>query len=227
MNKNIPSCAINFNASRGPSPIPEDGTWVQAKEIKDISGFSHGIGGCAPQQGACKLTLNIKNGIIMEALVETLGCSGMTQSAAMASEILIGKTLLEALNTDLVCDAINVAMKNIFLQLVYGRSQSAFSIGGLEIGAGIEDLGKHKMSSVGTVYSSSKTGPRYLQLAEGYILELALDSNKEIIGYKYCNNALLIELLQSGVNGSDAIKQSSATYGRYEEGVQFINPREM
>ena len=47
--------------------------------------------------GACKLTLNIKNGIIEEALVETVGCSGMTHSAAMAGEILIGKTILEHL----------------------------------------------------------------------------------------------------------------------------------
>ena len=31
----------------------------QIKEIKDISGFTHGIGWCAPQQGACKLTLNV------------------------------------------------------------------------------------------------------------------------------------------------------------------------
>ena len=45
-------------------------------------------------------------------LMETLGCSGMTHSAAMASEILIGKTILEALNTDLVCDAINTAMRD-------------------------------------------------------------------------------------------------------------------
>ena len=80
-----------------------------------------------PQQGACKLTLNVKNGIIQEALVETLGCSGMTHSAAMAAEILMNKTLLEALNTDLVCDAINVAMREIFKQLVYGRSPTAFS----------------------------------------------------------------------------------------------------
>ncbi len=43
--------------------------------------------------------------------METLGCSGMTHSAAMAAEILIGKTILEALNTDLVCDAINTAMR--------------------------------------------------------------------------------------------------------------------
>ena len=126
----------------GPSPIPQEGKWDQTKEITQISGFSHGCGTCAPQQGTCKLTLNVKNGIIKEALVETIGCSGMTHSAAMAGEILTGKTLLEALNTDLVCDAINDAMKNIFLQLVYGRSQSAFSLGGLEVGTSMEEAAK-------------------------------------------------------------------------------------
>ena len=95
-------CPVTKGAYHGPAPIPEEGKWVQAKEIKDISGLTHGVGWCAPQQGACKLTLNVKDGIIEEALVETLGCTGMTHSAAMASEILPGKTLLEALNTDLV-----------------------------------------------------------------------------------------------------------------------------
>ena len=109
-------CPVAKGAYHGPAPIPEEGKWVQAKEIKDISGFTHGVGWCAPQQGACKLSLNIKNGVIEEALVETIGCSGMTHSAAMASEILIGKTILEALNTDLVCDAINTAMRELFLQ---------------------------------------------------------------------------------------------------------------
>ena len=121
----------------GPAPIPEEGKWVEAKEIKDISAYTHGVGWCAPQQGACKLSLNVKNGIIEEALIETIGCSGMTHSAAMAAEILPGKTILEALNTDLVCDAINTAMRELFLQIVYGRSQSAFSEGGLVIGAGL------------------------------------------------------------------------------------------
>ena len=128
--------------NHGPAPIPEEGKWVQAKEIKDISGLTHGIGWCAPQQGACKLTLNVKDGVIEEALVETIGCSGMTHSAAMAAEILPGKTILEALNTDLVCDAINTAMRELFLQIVYGRTQSAFSEDGLRVGAGLEDLGK-------------------------------------------------------------------------------------
>ena len=99
-------CCVAKGPNHGPAPIPEEGKWIQAKEIKDISGLTHGVGWCAPQQGACKLTLNVKEGVIEVCLVETIGCSGMTHSAAMASEILPGKTILEALNTDLVCDAI-------------------------------------------------------------------------------------------------------------------------
>lgn len=83
-------------AKHDPAPIPEEGNWVKAKEISDISGFTHGVGWCAPQQGACKLTLNVKNGIIEEALIETLGCSGMTHSAAMASEIPASRTASSA-----------------------------------------------------------------------------------------------------------------------------------
>ena len=216
---------VNCLASRGASPIPEEASWVQAKEVCQISGFSHGCGKCAPQQGACKLTLNVKDGIIQEALVETLGCSGMTHSAAMASEILPGKTILEALNTDLVCDAINDAMKQIFLQLVYGRSQSAFSEGGLEIGAGLEDLGKNWASAVGTVYANDKIGPRYLNLAEGYITKLALDENNEIIGYEYLNIGGLVKSLENGDDYAIARKANSKTYGRFNDGVKFINPR--
>nr|WP_298536926.1 hypothetical protein [uncultured Methanobrevibacter sp.] len=168
-------CPVHKGADHGPAPIPEEGQWVKSKEISDISGLTHGIGWCAPQQGCCKLTLNVKEGIIEEALVETIGCSGMTHSAAMAGEILVGKTILEALNTDLVCDAINTAMRELFLQIVYGRTQSAFSEGGLPIGAGLEDLGKGHRSQVGTIYSTKVKGPRYLELTEGYITEIGLD----------------------------------------------------
>ena len=213
----------NLNGA-GPSPIPQEGGWTQVKDITQISGFSHGCGACAPQQGTCKLTLNVKNGIIKEALVETLGCSGMTHSAAMAGEILTGKTLLEALNTDLVCDAINKAMKNIFLQLVYGRSQSAFSENGLPVGSALEDLGKHKYSNVGTIYSNDN-GTRYLNLCEGYITRQALDNNGEIIGYEYVKTPYLIEQLQSGVPSDVALKKATNVYGRFNEGVKFVNPR--
>ena len=43
-------CPVAQGANHGPAPIPEEAKWVQAKEIKDISGFTHGIGWCAPQQ---------------------------------------------------------------------------------------------------------------------------------------------------------------------------------
>ena len=219
-------CPVAKGANHGCAPIPEEGKWVQAKEIKDISGLTHGIGWCAPQQGACKLTLNIKEGIIEEALVETLGCSGMTHSAAMVGEILVGKTILEALNTDLVCDAINTAMRELFLQIVYGRSQSAFSEGGLAIGAGLEDLGKGTRSQVGTVYSTKAKGPRYLELAEGYIVEIGLDENNEIIGYKYVNMGKMMENIKKGIPALEAIEKASGTYGRFDEAVKKIDPRE-
>ena len=170
---------VSGRFEHGPAPIPEEGQWIQAKEIKDIKGLTHGVGWCAPQQGACKLTLNVKDGVIQEALVETIGCSGMTHSAAMAAEILPGKTILEALNTDLVCDAINTAMRELFLQIVYGRTQSAFSDDGLVLGAGLEDLGKGLRSQVGTMYGTKLKGVRYLEMAEGYVLSIALDKNNE------------------------------------------------
>ena len=219
-------CTVAKGVNHGPAPIPEEGKWVKAKEIKDISGLTHGIGWCAPQQGACKLTLNIKEGVIQEALIETIGCSGMTQSAAMAGEILTGKTILEALNTDLVCDAINTAMRELFLQIVYGRSQSAFSEGGLPIGAGLEDLGKGHRSQVGTIYSTKLKGPRYLELAEGYITEIGLDKDNQIIGYKYVNLGKMMENIKKGIDPMEAIKKASGQYGRFDEAVKKIDPRE-
>ena len=219
-------CTLVKGPCHGPAPIPEEGKWVQVYDIKDISGLSHGIGWCAPQQGACKLTLNVKNGIIEEALVETIGCSGMTHSAAMAGEILPGKTLLEALNTDLVCDAINVAMREIFKQLAYGRSQTAFSEGGLPIGASLEDLGKGLRSQVGTIFSTSLKGVRYLELAEGYITSVAVDDHGEPIGYQFVKLGKMLEAIRHGTDPGEAYKQNLGTYGRYENAAKYIDPRE-
>ena len=218
-------CHVAKGPNHGPAPIPQEGRWVQAKEIKDISGLTHGIGWCAPQQGACKLTLNVKDGIIQEALVETIGCSGMTHSAAMAAEILSGKTILEALNTDLVCDAINTAMRELFLQIAYGRTQTAFSEGGLPIGAGLEDLGKGLRSQIGTMYGTVAKGVRYLEMAEGYVTRMALDAGDEVIGYEFVHMGKMMESIQKGVEAAEALKKATSTYGRFDEAVKTINPR--
>ncbi len=218
-------CPLVKGAYHGPAPIPQEGKWTQVKEIKDVSGLTHGIGWCAPQQGTCKLTLNVKEGVIQEALVETIGCSGMTHSAAMASEILVGKTILEALNTDLVCDAINTAMRELFLQIVYGRTQTAFSEDGLPIGAGLEDLGKGLRSQVGTTYATLKKGPRYLELAEGYITKVAVDKEGTIIGYKFVQLGRMMEMIANGTDANEALEKASGQYGRVDDADKLIDPR--
>ena len=205
-------CPVAQGVHHGAAPIPEEAKWVQAKEVKDISGLTHGVGWCAPQQGACKLTLNVKEGIIQEALVETIGCSGMTHSAAMASEILPGLTVMEALNTDLVCDAINTAMRELFLQIVYGRTQSAFSEEGLR-------------SQVGTMYGTLKKGPRYLEMAEGYVTGIALDADDEIIGYQFVSLGKMTDFIKKGDDPNTAWEKAKGQYGRVADAVKIIDPR--
>ena len=150
----------------------------------------------------------------------------MTHSAAMASEILPGKTILEALNTDLVCDAINTAMRELFLQIVYGRTQSAFSEDGLPIGAGLEDLGKGLRSQVGTMYGTLAKGPRYLEMAEGYVTGIALDADDQIIGYKFVNFGKMTDFMKKGDDAQTAYEKASGQYGRVDDAVRIIDPRQ-
>ena len=168
----------------------------------------------------------IKKGIKVAAdAAETIGCSGMTHSAAMASEILVGKTILEALNTDLVCDAINTAMRELFLQIVYGRSQSAFSEDGLVVGAGLEDLGKGLRSQVGTMYATLAKGPRYLEMAEGYVTRVAVSDDDEIIGYEFVKLGVMMENIKKGMSADEALKKATGTYGRFDDAAKYIDPR--
>ena len=218
-------CTVAQGVHHGAAPVPTEGKWVQNKEVKNISGFTHGVGWCAPQQGACKLTLNVKEGIIEEALIETIGCSGMTHSAAMAAEILQGKTILEALNTDLVCDAINTAMRELFLQIVYGRTQSAFSDDGLVVGAGLEDLGKGLRSQVGTMYATKAKGVRYLEMAEGYVTGIALDADNEVIGYQFVSLGKMTDFIKNGDDPTTAWEKAKGQYGRVDDAVKIIDPR--
>ena len=188
-------CPVAQGVHHGAAPIPEEAKWVQAKEVKDISGLTHGVGWCAPQQGACKLTLNVKEGIMQEALVETIGCSGMTHSAAMASEILPGRT------------------------------QSAFSEDGLPVGAGLEDLGKGLRSQVGTMYGTLKKGPRYLEMAEGYVTGIALDADDEIIGYQFVSLGKMTDFIKKGDDPNTAWEKAKGQYGRVADAVKIIDPR--
>ena len=218
-------CQVARGARHGPAPIPLEGRWVKAADVSHLFGLTHGVGWCAPQQGAVKLTLNIKEGVIEEALIETIGCTGMTHSAAMAAEIMPGLTILEALNTDLVCDAINVAMRELFLQIAYGRAQTAFSEDGLPIGASLEDLGRGMRSQIGTTFGTKDKGPRYLELTEGYVNRLALDANNEIIGYEFISLGRMMDAIKAGEDASTALQKATGTYGRFQDAAKYIDPR--
>ena len=194
-------CCVAKGPKNPPAPIPQEGGWTHVKEVNQISGLTHGVGWCAPQQGACKLTLNVKDGII------------------------------EALNTDLVCDAINTAMRELFLQIVYGRTQTAFSEGGLPIGAGLEDL-KQLRSITGTMYSTAEKGVRYLEMAEGYVTGLALDDESKVIGYQFVNLGKMMEFVNKStpedlekMNVKDFVAKFQKTYGRFADAAKVINPR--
>ena len=150
----------------------------------------------------------------------------MTHSAAMASEILIGKTLLEALNTDLVCDAINTAMRELFLQIVYGRTQSAFSENGLAVGSSLEDLGKGLRSQVGTMFGTKEKGPRYLEMAEGYCTKMALNKDDEIIGYEFVNLGKMMDFIKKGIDANEAMEKAKGHYGQWDAAVKYIDPRQ-
>ena len=137
-----------------------------------------------------------------------------------------GRTILEALNTDLVCDAINTAMRELFLQIVYGRSQSAFSEEGLPIGAGLEDLGKGLRSQVGTMYGTLAKGPRYLEMTDGYVTKIALNEDDEIIGYKFVNFGKMMDFIKAGDDANTAFEKAQGQYGRVADAVKFVDPRE-
>jgi len=108
---------------------------------------------------------------------------------------------------------------------VYGRTQSAFSEDGLVIGAGLEDLGKGLRSQIGTMYGTAAKGVRYLEMAEGYVLNIALDKDDQVIGYRFVNLGKMMDAIKKGTNPAEAYEKNIGTYGRYAEAVRVIDPR--
>ena len=115
-------------------------------------------------------------------------------------------------------------MREIFKQLVYGRTQTAFSEGGLPVGASLEDLGKGLRSQIGTIFSTKQKGVRYLEMAEGYILEVGLKDG-EPIGYKFLRVGPMLDEIKKGVDPKEAFEKNVSTYGRFDEATEIIDPR--
>ena len=124
-----------------------------------------------------------------------------------------------------MCDAINTAMRELFLQIVYGRSQSAFSDDGLTVGAGLEDLGKGLRSQVGTMYGTRLKGTRYLEMAEGYVTRMALDSDDQVIGYEFVSLGKMTDFMKKGDDANTAFEKAKGTYGRFADAAKYFDPR--
>jgi hypothetical protein len=116
-------------------------------------------------------------------------------------------------------------MRELFLQIVYGRSQTAFSEGGLPVGAGLEDLGKGLRSQIGTMYGTKKKGARYLEMTEGYVTRLGLDKDNMIIGYEFIRLGEMLRAIREGTDANEAVKNATGQYGRFSEAVTYIDPR--
>ncbi len=104
-------------------------------------------------------------------------------------------------------------------------AHQVFSEGGLPIGASLEDLGKGLRSQIGTMFGTKAKGVRYLEMAEGYILDLAIDEGDEVIGYKFVHLGKMMEQIRKGVDPKEAFQKNIGTYGRYDEAAKYIDPR--
>ena len=116
-------------------------------------------------------------------------------------------------------------MRELFLQIAYGRTQSAFSEEGLPVGAGLEDLGKGLRSQVGTMYGTLKKGPRYLEMAEGYVTKIGVDENNEIIGYQFIHFGKMMDMIKKGMEPAEAMQKATGQYGRFDDAARQIDPR--
>ena len=106
------------------------------------------------------------------------------------------------------------------------RSQTAFSEGGLPIGASLEDLGKGLRSQVGTMFASKAKGPRYLEMAEGYVTRVALNKDNEIIGYEFINLGKMMDAIKKGTDANEAMEKAKGRYGQFDAAVKYIDPRQ-
>ena len=61
---------------------------------------------------------------------------------------------------------------------------------------------------------------------EGYVVEIGLDKDNQIIGYKYVNLGKMMENIKKGIEPMEAIEKASGKYGRFDDAVKKIDPRE-
>ena len=78
------------------------------------------------------------------------------------------------------------------------------------------------------MYGTVAKGVRYLEMAEGYVTRMALDKDRQVIGYEFVNLGKMTDFIKKGDDPSTAYNKSMGHYGRFnpEDGaVEYIDPR--
>ena len=187
----------------------------------------HTLMGLLVEQATGQENVQITNTADFVSAGEKVMGTGM-ENVMNSLSIIIGKLLVASRPYQAkmsLIDAINTAMRELFLQIVYGRSQTAFSEGGLPIGGGLEDLGKGLRGQVGTCYATKDKGPRYLELTEGYITKQALNENNEIVGYEFVNLGKMMEFMKQGIEPAQAVEKAKGHYGQWDNAAKYMDPR--
>ena len=94
------------------------------------------------------------------------------------------------------------------------------------VGASLEDLGKGLRSQVGTMFATKAKGPRYLEMAEGYVTRCALDEDNLIIGYEFINLGKMMDFIKKGDDANTAYAKAKGHYGRFDNAPKYIDPRQ-
>ena len=77
-----------------------------------------------------------------------------------------------------------------------------------------------------TMFGTRAKGPRYLELTEGYVTRLALDEDKQIIGYEFIHLGKMMAAIKKGTEPAKAMEDAKGSYGRFAEAASYIDPRE-
>ena len=75
------------------------------------------------------------------------------------------------------------------------------------------------------MYGTLAKGPRYLEMAEGYVTGIALDDHDEIIGYQFVNLGKFTDFIKGGDTPNDAWEKAKGQYGRVDDAARIIDPR--
>ena len=76
------------------------------------------------------------------------------------------------------------------------------------------------------MFATKLKGPRYLEMAEGYVTRVALNKDDEIVGYEFINLGKMMDFIKKGDDPAEAMKKAQGHYGQFDNAAKYIDPRQ-